>query len=84
MVMSGAAPILGLVDENLSCANQGMYPMASWPTLAWLYKVLKSLGFFVYAPVLLPDHPDFRGEGNDRIVVVASRCQLTNPKLTEV
>jgi 2-polyprenyl-3-methyl-5-hydroxy-6-metoxy-1,4-benzoquinol methylase len=92
IVSDSSQPIMGLADEppsyNQSLAVMGCRPSPSFVTLA-----LNRLGFpFVYAPVVPPEHPDYRFDWLDnldwqrdghplRCVFVASRAEVRSPGL---
>jgi len=75
---------LTLMDEPSHVQNQGLTPLAQWPSRDWIEHVLRTLGFHVYRTPP-PQHPDFTGGSSiQRVVLIGSREPLDNSKLTEV
>jgi SAM-dependent methyltransferase len=85
-------PIALLQDEASYASNQGIFNLAFWPSVAFIIRALKGVGFqHVYQPVSHPDHPEFwipstkpfsYREVVHREIFVASDDVLDNPKLT--
>jgi len=81
------------VEDESTDVNQAMGGIAGRPTPHYVVLALNRVGFpFVYAPVVPPEHEDFRFEWrnnldcarhghNLRCIFVASRAELKNPAL---
>jgi len=75
---------LTLMNEPSHVSNQGLTPLAHWPSRDWIEDVLHALGFHVYRTPA-PEHPDFTGGSSIQRVVLIGSCEpLDNSKLTEV
>jgi hypothetical protein len=81
------------VEDESTDVNQALGGIAGRPTPHYVVLALNRVGFpFVYAPVISPEHEDFRFEWlnnldcsrdghNLRCIFVASRTELKNPAL---
>ena len=88
-------PLVRMEDESTD-VNQALGGVAGRPTPHYVVLALNRIGFpFVYAPVVAPEHEDFRFEWrnnldcsrdghNLRCIFVASRTELQNPALVSL
>lgn len=94
-ICDAKVPLLRMEDE-CGAHNQALRGIGCRPSPSFVAFALNRIGFpFVYAPVRVPDHPDFhfqwkdnldwRREGhNMRCIFFASRARLTNPGLIDL
>lgn len=92
LVCDHAEPVNVLADEP-RVSNQALGQLGTRPSPAYVAMALDRIGFpHVYAPRTPPDHPDFRfewrndlsisrGPHNIRCIFVASRREISNPRL---